>query len=68
MIKYTSLSCPCCGESTSIMITEDEYSELQNGELIQNVLKRIPPEIRERYISGFCPKCWDNIFSANTEK
>ena len=68
MIQYTSLSCPSCGESQTILITEDEYSQLQNGELIQNALSRFPASVRERYISGFCEKCWKNIFSPKRNK
>ena len=68
MIKYTSLKCPNCGEQETILITEDEYSRLQNGELMQVTLERIPSETRERFISGFCPKCWKNIFSSDEEE
>ena len=68
MIKYTSLHCPNCGEQETILITEEEYSNLQKGELIQIALKRFPADTRERFLSGFCPKCWKNIFKNSKEE
>lgn len=67
MVKLTSLHCPNCGEQETILITEEEYSNLKNGELIQVALSRFPEDIRERFISGFCPKCWKNIFGNSEE-
>jgi hypothetical protein len=55
-------TCPKCKESTRLYIPESEFTDWQNGQLIQRALKSISKEVREQLISGYCPTCWLKIF------
>jgi hypothetical protein len=58
----TSLDCPVCLDNTTIEITSDKlYLYNQNG-MAQDVLFGYPAEIRERFITGYCDTCWNQIF------
>lgn len=56
--------CPFCGEVTTHMISEDEYTQLThpNRPHMQDIFPNMKPEIREQFITGICPKCWDEMF------
>jgi predicted RNA-binding Zn-ribbon protein involved in translation (DUF1610 family) len=56
--------CPICGEETTHKITEDQYTMLTHPKrpLMQNIFPDMKPEIREQFISGYCPKCWKEMF------
>lgn len=59
-----SVTCPICKERFIFQMTEQQYKELEKGEKhIQDILPNFSPEDREMFISGFCPKCWDQIFA-----
>ena len=58
----TSLDCPDCKDNTSIFITGGNIFAYHNGMLVHEVLPRVPADIRERFVSGYCPKCWTNLF------
>lgn len=62
-----TISCMHCGKEFSVPMSEDQYNRLTNrfktGELIQNILPDVSPEIRELFISRTCAKCWNDIMS-----
>lgn len=65
--EATSLPCPMCSTTMSVTITGDELFRINRGEL--NVLApRLSPEERERFISGYCPTCWTNLFGFDEEE
>lgn len=53
--------CPGCGEETSFLLNADAVSAWVGGELIQDALNMLTDGERERLISGYCPKCWDEF-------
>lgn len=59
--------CPNCGKITTHMITEDEYTQLTSIDRphIQDIFPNMKKEIREQFITGICPDCWDKIFKKN---
>jgi hypothetical protein len=64
--KYTvsSLLCPKCNESITLEVSGNELFRIRQGEL--NVLApRISNEERERFISGYCPTCWNDLFGGD---
>jgi len=58
----TSLDCPACKDNTSIFITGANIFAYHNGMFVHEVLPRVPAEIRERFVSGYCPECWNKLF------
>ena len=64
--KYTisSLECPVCKDTETIEITGSELYRINQGE--RNVLApRISADVRERFISGYCPTCWDELYGTD---
>jgi len=64
MIIPVSITCPRCKEEHVFKITEQQLAELKKGEkFIQDILPDFPPADREMFLSGYCPKCWDEILA-----
>ena len=58
----TSLDCPVCLDNTTILITGDKLYAYNQGGMAQDVLSVYPPEIRERFVTGYCDDCWQGMF------
>ena len=56
-------TCPMCGDTKVLSLSEKGYKAWQNGALIQRALPDLGADDRERLISGICPSCWDKMFS-----
>lgn len=58
--------CGICHQMKTVLMTEDEYENLErylNGEgLIQEMLPDIDYRERELFISGICKDCWTRMF------
>lgn len=48
--------------SMNLDITQDQFDEWQNGELIQNVMPNLSIDEREFLISGITPEEWEHTF------
>jgi Zn ribbon nucleic-acid-binding protein len=60
--KITSLDCPSCDKSLTITITGEQLFQINQGAFIQDALPEVSADDRERFISGYCPKCWNKMF------
>ncbi len=62
-----SVTVPCsfCDSEYVIEMTMTQFIELQSPHRrhIQDIIPELAPEMRELFISGMCPKCWDKLFS-----
>jgi hypothetical protein len=67
---YSVESPPCslCGESYILEITGQQLWAYNNNAHVQEVMPEVAPEIRERFISGTCSACWDQIFPEEDEE
>ena len=55
--------CVQCGRQFTIPLTKDKLARIRKGEeCIQNIIPEVEPGIRELFISGICPSCWDEMF------
>ena len=66
-----SVTVPCsfCDSEYVIEMTMTQFIELQSPHRrhIQDIIPELAPEMRELFISGMCPKCWDKLFSFEDE-
>ena len=55
--------------SSPIQMTKSQFDELMSPHRrhIQDIMPELAPEMRELFISGMCPKCWDKLFSFEDE-
>lgn len=56
--------CVKCGTEVVIDMSLEQFVELSKPNRvrkIQEILPDVRPDIREMLISGFCPKCWDEV-------
>ena len=57
------IKCVSCGEVYHVHITPEQYHKIcERKECIQDILPDVEPGIRELFISGICPECWNNLF------
>ena len=67
-----SVNVPCsfCNAEYIIEMTVSQFNELQSPHRrhIQDIIPELAPEMRELFISGMCPKCWDKLFSFENEE
>ena len=59
--------CPTCKEWKSISVSARKYRDWKYGDLIQNCFPDLDAEDRERLMSGFCPKCFGELFAEPDE-
>lgn len=61
-----AVKCRFCHETYRIDMNNDLYYRLDRfleGEgHAEEMLHDLPPEIREMFISGMCPECWEKTF------
>ena len=57
----TSHPCPTCNTTTSVKITPDKLYAYNQGAYAQDVLSSYDPDVRERFISGMCGPCWNEM-------
>ena len=64
-----NVPCSFCGSKHIIEMTMAQFNELQSPHrrYIQDIIPELAPEMRELFISGMCPKCWDKLFSFEDE-
>ena len=67
-----SVTVPCsfCHTEYPIQMTQAQLDELMSPHRrhIQDIIPELAPEMRELFISGMCPKCWDKLFSFENEE
>lgn len=60
-MKVLILTCPLCHSKAEVEVSGHQLALLHSGELIQRIFPDMDAGMRERFISGICPKCWDEI-------
>ena len=62
-VQVKTKKCPRCGESVTVAMRRQEYEGLRDRSApIQETLARFNADTRERFLSGYCPECWDIVF------
>ena len=64
-----AVSCSFCNAEYAIEMTISQFNELQSPHRrhIQDIIPELAPEMRELFISGMCPNCWDKLFGFEDE-
>ena len=65
-----TVPCSFCHAEYPIQMTQGQFDELQSPHRrhIQDIMPELAPEMRELFISGMCPKCWDKLFGFENEE
>lgn len=58
-----TLACPKCEQSEKVEITSEQLFALNQGAFYHTALPELPLETCERFISGYCPDCWNILFA-----
>ena len=58
----TSLDCPDCNDNTTVSAKGGNIFAYHSGMFVHEVFPDVPPDIRERFVSGYCPECWNKLF------
>ena len=68
MIEVETPACMGCGQTTWLVMTEEQYFRLQSGEHVQDIFPDWSDEDRELLITGTCPTCWDEMLPPEDEE
>ena len=68
--QYTisSLPCPKCEDILTLEIAGARLFRFHQGGSISEVLPDEPLATRERFITGYCEPCWDELFPDEDEE
>lgn len=55
-------TCPICGREHELIVDFEQYLEYQSGALVQDAFPHMSPTDRERFVSGLCPDCQEEVF------
>lgn len=58
----TSHPCPTCNQTQNVAITSDKLFAYHQGAYAQDVLSAYDADVRERFITGICGICWNEMF------
>lgn len=68
MITVKTLPCPGCGGTADIEVDPAQAQMLGRPRWdrprIQVILADKDADTRERFVSGYCPKCWNEVFKS----
>jgi predicted RNA-binding Zn-ribbon protein involved in translation (DUF1610 family) len=59
----SSHACPMCGDVATTVVTPQQMFAYNQGAYAQDVLPNLDNGLREQFISGTCPTCWDAMFA-----
>jgi hypothetical protein len=68
LYKATSLPCPQCQQVLTTEIPSQQLFLYNQNAPIGKVLPDLSLEDRERFISGYCQPCWNNLFPNEDEE
>lgn len=61
--------CPCCKNSKEFILSVDKWCKIAaRKEKMQDILPELPAHDRERFISGLCPDCWEELFGGEEDE
>ena len=56
------ITCPSCGMEKFIDVDEEKLDAWIGGKLIQDAFPDLSPQEREEIKTGFCEKCWNEMW------
>lgn len=60
---HIGIHCVDCGQVVEVPITEEELLKWDPRTThVQEQFPQVAPELREMFVSGICPKCWNELF------
>jgi len=62
MPTITSKRCPRCKSTKQLEVSFAQLLQYERGAQIQDAFPHLSADDRERFITGYCPKCWNSIF------
>ena len=66
-ITIESKPCPTCGVTCDFEFTKKQFDDWKSGAYLQDVRPDLSPDDREKIISGYCGKCFDELWGCDDE-
>lgn len=66
--KVDSLPCPNCQDTLTIELDGANVFLYHRGASSEEVLEHLSLDDRERFISGYCGPCWDEVWGEDEEE
>lgn len=58
-IEVKTQPCVFCGKTAIVVVDIEGWEKYQAGEFVQKAFPRMPADVREMFISGTHPACWE---------
>lgn len=68
LYAVTSLPCPVCAQTATVEIFSQNLWQYNQGAHVQTVMPSEPDDVRERFVSGYCPTCWTDLFGSDEDE
>jgi hypothetical protein len=59
MVEYAAKPCPFCGQVAIVTVDVAGLEKFLAGARLSEAFPRMPMDVREMFISGCCPDCWE---------
>lgn len=59
---YVLLRCQWCPTQIEAPVNLEHLENWRKGTMIQDAMPELSADIREMFISGTCPQCWEDMF------
>lgn len=61
-ITLVTKDCPKCGAIGGVKVYPKDIQRWRSGTFIQVAFPYLKPEDRERLLTGYCSRCWNDLF------
>jgi len=61
-VTIRTYPCPECRQDTFFQVSMSDWQRYEDGAFVQVAFPNVSSDMRERLVSGICPKCWDKMF------
>src|SRR5215475_9698452 len=62
---YAQINCRWCPVQVDVPIHQDRFDSWMAGHMIQDAMPELSPDLRELFITGTCPTCWEEMYNMN---
>lgn len=68
MAEVLTKPCPFCGKTAIVLVDVRGLEKVKAGATLAEAFPGMPMDVREMFISGCCPVCWDKYIKPAEEE
>jgi len=68
MVEVLAKRCPFCKQAAIVLVDVEGLEKLRAGARVSEAFPNMPMDVREMFISGTDPDCWDRYIKPSEEE